>query len=1101
MSVPLLDALVIVGPSLASARSALSSSVAGGALSLRLPPKVLSVHAPLGGAAELPFEALVEFTFPRGHAQVRRVVPPTAGSPAGAQDPALSVLADGAYHRTLFGAHALRRGPRSHVFLLLGAEGDPAATRFCFVLEALQPLCAGGVTGTAPRRFVIISRAPAFAVLHEFARCIVSAWQRAAAARLLAAPIGSCCAVLSRGVGPCAIIDSCMCGVDAGSGDVIRAELEMPRKQSMSPLLPLLPLAEGTPQVFDLTRAAAAPSAADVPWSHPLLSPLQRFLRSSTAAAAMAAAEAESGSDCGVSPSDGNSGCCAESLKFLSWLPTDSDACESRAAASERALASPVLARLCSDFAAHQIPLSMGALAAAGELSPRPATTIHIPLPATAVPPIAGGTGLIWRSGGCGGALTSGKHTRRASAGKEMLHSYSASKAAMLGTVAELRYRLPSMPSLSAPGQTGGAELALAREHGNGSESDAGACSLHSRERLAAVLLAAAPDAAAEAAGASSGGAAGVGASLIAPAARAALTAWAAPALLSLLPPLALLRLVAAVLTERKVVLVAGCLSLEAVGSCALALAALVAPLAWAGPLLPVLPAALADVLAAPMPVLVGVATLPPGFVPDSQTVLARLDEGSVSGDGDAALTLPDADVLLRVLSPAIGLLGRQTAAPARRAAPLYAPSPAQAAAAAEVVGAIGSHVRRLLARVARAGAAQQRDLPSIGGKPTSGAFITARISTTCNCGGAAPLGADQPPLLSPLAELPTAVLTPHAVDMLPSFAVCAAAALDGSAAGERPFVAGFLSTQMAAAFFSARLDRLRELAVHNSRMRALAAAPRMRAAPLVTQTAENVLQVISCQALLDAKAEHARSDKLSTLAKVAKGNSRQPTIPMIPASSVRSTPRPCLTLPSTSPVVADSPIAADAIRPASTAQTSLLRSSVVDATVVYAESRRSAQKSLTQMPTASSPATSAMADPSTSQPGRLRAASSMASLDAAVGGAAALRLMSSFKQVPALKTPRCVSHGDGNVCSESIAETGLRDYIARLRGSLVRQLRASFADSVPTAALAPPSFPTPQSGAQPTPLPWRRLLRACDEVGNDGASPPSVVPEVWWIA
>ena len=100
------------------------------------------MHAAHGHAQAdaLPTEALIEFTFPRGYAQVRRLArlsPADAGA-----HPALGAH-DGAYHRTLFGAHALRRGPRSHTFLLLGAEDEPAAARFCLVLEALQPVCAG----------------------------------------------------------------------------------------------------------------------------------------------------------------------------------------------------------------------------------------------------------------------------------------------------------------------------------------------------------------------------------------------------------------------------------------------------------------------------------------------------------------------------------------------------------------------------------------------------------------------------------------------------------------------------------------------------------------------------------------------------------------------------------------------------------------------------------------------------------------------------------------------------------------------------------------------------------------------------------------------
>jgi hypothetical protein len=109
-----------------------------------------------------------------------------------------------------------------------------------------------------------------------------------------------------------------------------------------------------------------------------------------------------------------------------------------------------------------------------------------------------------------------------------------------------------------------------------------------------------------------------------------AITEWAAPVLFSLLPVDSILLLVGAALTEQKIVLVGGNLSQESVASCVLALALLLRPLAWVGPFLPTLPPSLLDITSAPIPIMVGVPSLPPTFEADEATIVVLLDRETV---------------------------------------------------------------------------------------------------------------------------------------------------------------------------------------------------------------------------------------------------------------------------------------------------------------------------------------------------------------------------------------------------------------------------------------------------------------------------------------
>ena len=107
------------------------------------------------------------------------------------------------------------------------------------------------------------------------------------------------------------------------------------------------------------------------------------------------------------------------------------------------------------------------------------------------------------------------------------------------------------------------------------------------------------------------------------------------PELLQRVPCDTLLGVLGALLTERKVVLLAASetggaqpASLHSLSCCVLALAALLRPLAWAMPLLCPVPSALSVVLQSPVPLLVGVQALPSDWEADDECVLLALDTG-----------------------------------------------------------------------------------------------------------------------------------------------------------------------------------------------------------------------------------------------------------------------------------------------------------------------------------------------------------------------------------------------------------------------------------------------------------------------------------------
>ena len=124
-----------------------------------------------------------------------------------------------------------------------------------------------------------------------------------------------------------------------------------------------------------------------------------------------------------------------------------------------------------------------------------------------------------------------------------------------------------------------------------------------------------------------------------------AIIASCLPELLRRVPCDTLLGVMGALLTERKVVLVAASESggaqpvgLHALSCCVLALAALLRPLAWAMPLLCPVPSSLSMVLQSPVPLLVGVQTLPADWEPDDECVLLALDTGIMHcSSGDAS--------------------------------------------------------------------------------------------------------------------------------------------------------------------------------------------------------------------------------------------------------------------------------------------------------------------------------------------------------------------------------------------------------------------------------------------------------------------------------
>jgi hypothetical protein len=302
-----------------------------------------------------------------------------------------------------------------------------------------------------------------------------------------------------------------------------------------------------------------------------------------------------------------------------------------------------------------------------------------------------------------------------------------------------------------------------------------------------------------------------VGCDLDHPETCAALARWAAPLLLSILPIDSVLLLVGAALTEQKVVFVGGALSQEVVSSCVLALAAMLRPLSWVGPLLPTVPEHLNDLLHAPIPVLLGVPSLPPDFVQDESTVIVLLDRETVripatraaahphddddAGDADGeqggevqllpnflALQVPDASILYSRLEPLCKPLrlgsgsGSGAAITRHRLRPCYKPTTAQVTAAAAVVEAINAHVRRLLHRVVAAGMVASGSVEA-GGEDVGSAPGAAS--------GASPVPG------------PSDDWNAAAVKRLPPFQACVAGWLAIAPEAEAPFWTQLLSTQV----------------------------------------------------------------------------------------------------------------------------------------------------------------------------------------------------------------------------------------------------------------------------------------------------------------
>jgi hypothetical protein len=89
---------------------------------------------------------------------------------------------------------------------------------------------------------------------------------------------------------------------------------------------------------------------------------------------------------------------------------------------------------------------------------------------------------------------------------------------------------------------------------------------------------------------------------------------WAVPVLLDLVGLENVLLVLLAMLTEMQLVVV--CPDLQILSASVLAMVALLRPLVWAGPLIVTLPQKLHGYLESPVPLVIGVEELPPGFVP-----------------------------------------------------------------------------------------------------------------------------------------------------------------------------------------------------------------------------------------------------------------------------------------------------------------------------------------------------------------------------------------------------------------------------------------------------------------------------------------------------
>ena len=138
---------------------------------------------------------------------------------------------------------------------------------------------------------------------------------------------------------------------------------------------------------------------------------------------------------------------------------------------------------------------------------------------------------------------------------------------------------------------------------------------------------------------------------------RVGVAAMCLPALMRAFSPTSLVSLLCATLTESKVIFYGK--SPGRVSACVLALAAAIAPFAWQGTLMPLVPRRAAEVVEAPVPVLCGriVDTLEPITDDDMRTVVASVDGGTVITIGPPLPDLPCVDVLRVSLSEAHMLL------------------------------------------------------------------------------------------------------------------------------------------------------------------------------------------------------------------------------------------------------------------------------------------------------------------------------------------------------------------------------------------------------------------------------------------------------------
>ena len=115
---------------------------------------------------------------------------------------------------------------------------------------------------------------------------------------------------------------------------------------------------------------------------------------------------------------------------------------------------------------------------------------------------------------------------------------------------------------------------------------------------------------------------------------KSMLLEWGAETVFSQFSAHHVLLLLGCLLVEMKVVVVAS--SLRTLSACVLSLAALLHPLEWAGPIIPILPLKLYGFLGSPVPLIVGVTSLPDHFVSDGHTVLAFPERDSVELPSDS---------------------------------------------------------------------------------------------------------------------------------------------------------------------------------------------------------------------------------------------------------------------------------------------------------------------------------------------------------------------------------------------------------------------------------------------------------------------------------